>query len=97
MAAMVRWAKQAENEGLPAPLIAALVHYLFVTIHPYYDAARLLATFLLTIWRLPLPLPLMLKIPARWRRRWARSPSVMRPPRFCAQRSLSIQAARPRG
>ena len=51
MAAMVRWAKQAEKEGLPAPLITALVHYQFVTIHPYYDGngrtARLLATFIL--------------------------------------------------
>ncbi|MBN2250972.1 MAG: Fic family protein [Candidatus Altiarchaeota archaeon] len=51
MAAMVRWAHQAEGEGLPVPLIAALVHYQFVTIHPYYDGngrtARLLATFIL--------------------------------------------------
>ncbi|HHH75622.1 MAG TPA: Fic family protein, partial [Phycisphaerae bacterium] len=51
MAAMVNWANGAEEEGLPAPLIAALVHYQFVTIHPYYDGngrtARLLATFIL--------------------------------------------------
>jgi len=51
MAAMVDWANGAEEEGLPAPLIAALVHYQFVTIHPYYDGngrtARLLATFIL--------------------------------------------------
>jgi Fic family protein len=51
MAAMVRWASQAEKSGLPVPLIAALVHYQFVTIHPYYDGngrtARLLATFIL--------------------------------------------------
>jgi len=51
MSAMVKWAKNAENEGLPIPLIAALVHYQFVTIHPYYDGngrtARLLATFIL--------------------------------------------------
>ncbi|HII07611.1 MAG TPA: Fic family protein, partial [Methanotrichaceae archaeon] len=46
MATMVRWAQQAEREELPVPLIAALVHYQFVTIHPYYDGngrtARLL-------------------------------------------------------
>ena len=51
MAAMVDWANEAEEEGLPAPLIAALVHYQFVIIHPYYDGngrtARLLATFIL--------------------------------------------------
>ena len=51
MATMVRWAQQAEREELPVPLIAALVHYQFVTIHPYYDGngrtARLLATFIL--------------------------------------------------
>jgi Fic family protein len=51
MAQMVTWAKQAEKDGLPVPLIAALVHYQFVTIHPYYDGngrtARLIATFLL--------------------------------------------------
>jgi len=51
MAAMVNWASGAEEEQLPAPLIAALVHYQFVTIHPYYDGngrtARLLATFML--------------------------------------------------
>jgi len=44
-------ANSAEKEGLPAPLIAGLVHYQFVTIHPYYDGngriARLLATFIL--------------------------------------------------
>ena len=51
MAALVVWVQQAEKEGLPAPLIAAFVHYQFVTIHPYYDGngrtARLLATFIL--------------------------------------------------
>jgi len=51
MAALVGWVNRAEKEGLPAPLIAALVHYQFVTIHPYYDGngrtARLLATFIL--------------------------------------------------
>ncbi|WP_367358053.1 Fic family protein [Methanothrix sp.] len=51
MASLVAWADQAERSGLPAPLIAGLVHYQFVTIHPYYDGngrtARLLATFIL--------------------------------------------------
>ena len=51
MAALVEWANSAGKEGLPVPLIAGLVHYQFVTIHPYYDGngrtARLLATFIL--------------------------------------------------
>ena len=51
MAAMVRWVKYAQKEGIPPPVIAALLHYQFVTIHPFYDgngrSARLLATFIL--------------------------------------------------
>ncbi len=51
MAELVEWVHKAEKEGLPVPLIAGLVHYQFVTIHPYYDGngrtARLLATFIL--------------------------------------------------
>lgn len=51
MAEMVRWVHKAEKENTPVPIIAALVHYQFVTIHPYYDGngrtARLLATFIL--------------------------------------------------
>ena len=51
MSAMVRWTNEATGAGAPAPLIAGLAHYQFVTIHPYYDGngrtARLLATFLL--------------------------------------------------
>ncbi|MBN1324026.1 MAG: Fic family protein [Methanotrichaceae archaeon] len=51
MASMVKWAGKAEADGLPAPLIAGLIHYQFVTIHPYYDGngrtARLLATLIL--------------------------------------------------
>ena len=51
MASLVAWAAEAERSGLPVPLIAGLVHYQFVTIHPYYDGngrtARLLATFIL--------------------------------------------------
>ncbi len=51
MSALVAWVQQAGQENLPTPLIAALAHYQFVTIHPYDDGngrtARLLATFLL--------------------------------------------------
>ena len=51
MAAMIAWANRAERESVPAPVIAGLAHYQFVTIHPYYDGngrtARLLATFIL--------------------------------------------------
>ncbi len=51
MRALVAWVNRAVQDNLPAPVIAALVHYQFVTIHPYYDGngrtARLLATFML--------------------------------------------------
>ena len=51
MSEMAAWVRQAERSGMPGPIIAALAHYQFVTIHPYYDGngrtARLLATFLL--------------------------------------------------
>ena len=52
MAQLVYWINAAviENE-LPIPIIAALAHYQFATIHPYYDGngrtARLLTTFIL--------------------------------------------------
>lgn len=46
---MVAWIK--ENDELPCPIVAAIAHYQFVTIHPYYDGngrtARLLTTLIL--------------------------------------------------
>ncbi|MEJ5198038.1 MAG: Fic family protein [Anaerolineae bacterium] len=51
MADLVAWIAQAEKEGLPAPVIAGLAHYQFVTIHPFFDGngrtARALATLIL--------------------------------------------------
>lgn len=51
MSALVEWSAGASQQKLPPPLVAALVHYQFVTIHPYFDGngrtARLLATFIL--------------------------------------------------
>lgn len=51
MTEMVKWVRFAEKEKVPVPIIASLLHYQFVTIHPYYDGngrtARLLATFIL--------------------------------------------------
>lgn len=48
---LVNWVSWAEKTGVPVPLVASLLHYQFVTIHPYYDGngrtARLLATFIL--------------------------------------------------
>ncbi len=46
---LVFWIK--ENHELPCPIIAAIAHYQFATIHPYYDGngrtARLLTTLIL--------------------------------------------------
>ncbi|MBI5274549.1 MAG: Fic family protein [Chlamydiales bacterium] len=46
---LVDWMK--ENKELPCPLVAAITHYQFATIHPYYDGngrtARLLSTLIL--------------------------------------------------
>lgn len=52
IADLVDWINKQLYEGdLPAPIIAALAHYQFATIHPYYDGngrtARLLANFIL--------------------------------------------------
>ncbi len=51
MKKLVNWVKWAEETKVPVPIVAALVHYQFVTIHPYYDGngrtARLLATFVM--------------------------------------------------
>ncbi len=50
MTALVAWINENKNI-IPAPVLAAVVHYQFVTIHPYYDGngrtARILTTLLL--------------------------------------------------
>lgn len=49
MKQLVSWIRQSHD--IPAPLVAAIAHYQFVTIHPYLDGngrtARLLTTFIL--------------------------------------------------
>ena len=52
MKELVSWVKETLSDGtLPAPIIAALAHYQFATIHPYLDGngrtARLLTTLIL--------------------------------------------------
>ncbi len=52
MKTLAQWVNdQINSKELPAPIIAALAHYQFATIHPYYDGngrtARLLTTFIL--------------------------------------------------
>lgn len=46
---LVLWIK--ENQNLPCPIVAGIVHYQFATIHPYYDGngrtSRLLTTLIL--------------------------------------------------
>ena len=50
MKEMVAWVKENINT-LPTPIVAGLVHYQFVTIHPYFDGngrtARLITSFLM--------------------------------------------------
>lgn len=51
MSDLIYWINQSEKDSLPYPLIAALTHYQFATIHPYFDGngrtARLLTTLIL--------------------------------------------------
>ena len=52
MRSLIEWINAELTDGeLPAPIVAALAHYQFATIHPYLDgngrAARLLATLIL--------------------------------------------------
>ena len=48
---LVTWIARSERDRLPCPLRAAIAHYQFATIHPYYDGngrtARLLTTLVL--------------------------------------------------
>lgn len=50
---LVSWIK--ENEEIPCPIVAGIVHYQFATIHPYYDGngrtSRLLTTLILHLGR----------------------------------------------
>lgn len=50
MSNLVAWIKK-ENSTLPCPIVAAIAHYQFATIHPYYDGngrtSRLLTTLIL--------------------------------------------------
>ncbi|MCB0759962.1 MAG: Fic family protein [Flavobacteriales bacterium] len=52
MSELIAWVnEQAESTQLPIPIIAAIAHYQFATIHPYYDGngrtARLLTSIIL--------------------------------------------------
>lgn len=51
MAALIGWLAEAESSSIPAPLRAAIAHYQFATIHPFYDGngrtARLLTSLIL--------------------------------------------------
>ena len=49
MCSLTQWIQ--ENPDLASPIVAAIAHYQFATIHPYYDGngrtARLLTTYIL--------------------------------------------------
>ena len=52
MKSMLAWLEQQrQSDELPAPLVAAIAHYQFATIHPYYDGngrtARLFTNLIL--------------------------------------------------
>ena len=51
MNALVAWISSAQRDMLPCPIRAAIAHYQFATVHPYYDGngrtARLLTTLIL--------------------------------------------------
>lgn len=51
MSELVEWLKDAERNNTPAPLCAAIAHYQFATIHPYFDGngrtSRLLTNWIL--------------------------------------------------
>ncbi len=50
---LIDWLNNSDKNKIPVPLQAAILHYQFATIHPYYDGngrtARLLATYLLQL------------------------------------------------
>jgi Fic family protein len=51
MSELFDWLRSSESEDVPCPIRAAIAHYQFATIHPYYDGngrtARLLTTLIL--------------------------------------------------
>ncbi len=51
MTDLMKWIEATQKDALPCPLRAAIAHYQFATIHPYYDGngrtARLLTTLIL--------------------------------------------------
>ena len=51
MSEMYHWMAAARSREIPVPVVAGVVHYQFVTIHPFYDGngrtARMLATWIL--------------------------------------------------
>lgn len=51
MTDLLKWLETTKRDGMPCPLRAAIAHYQFATIHPYYDGngrtARLLTTLVL--------------------------------------------------